>query len=260
MDYHIIIPARYASTRFPGKPLVDIAGMSMLEHTWRRASQSAARSVIIATDDQRVYAAASEFCDQVMMTRSSHQSGTDRLAEVVQKMAWEADTLVVNVQGDEPLVKPKHIDQVAKALSVAKDAGISTLKYAIQSYAELFDPNLVKVVCDAEGYALYFSRAPIPWLRDDFQTLSGSFEISRPFPANTFYRHIGMYAYRVKTLLQYPALAPAPLESLESLEQLRAMFNGIRIMVVETDEQPGHGVDVPADLEIVSRLIEKEQE
>ncbi|MFK5892520.1 MAG: 3-deoxy-manno-octulosonate cytidylyltransferase [Pseudomonadota bacterium] len=253
--YNIVIPARYASSRLPGKPLLEIAGKTMLQHTYERACLSCAEKVIIATDDERILASARLYTDDVLLTSEHHQSGTDRLAEVVEQQGWDDETIIVNVQGDEPLILSEHIEQVADLLVTHADAGISTLSYRIQSTSELFDPNVVKVVCDVNGYALYFSRAVIPWHRDEF--------VESRIPQKTllqntpYYRHIGMYAYRANTLKVYQSLKPIPLEQAESLEQLRALYYGIKIIVSETDKQPGHGVDIHADLKLVEQLMQR---
>ncbi|MFK5983952.1 MAG: 3-deoxy-manno-octulosonate cytidylyltransferase [Pseudomonadota bacterium] len=254
-SYNIIIPARYASSRLPAKPLIKIAGKTMLQHTYERACLSQAEEVIIATDDKRILESTKQYTENVILTSNNHQSGTDRLAEVVDKLSWHDNTIVVNVQGDEPLILAEHIQQVADMLNNQQDAGISTLCYRIQSIDDLFNPNIVKVVCDINGYALYFSRAPIPWNRDEFGELK-----TKPteLPENTaYFRHIGMYAYRAKTLRKYQSLKSIEIEQTESLEQLRAMYYGIKIVVGETQKQPGHGVDVEADLKRVERLLQQ---
>jgi len=255
--YNIVIPARYASSRLPGKPLLEIAGKTMLQHTYERACSSDADKVLIATDDKKILNSARLYTDDVVLTSKDHQSGTDRLAEVVNLQEWDDETIIVNVQGDEPLILSEHIKQVADLLANHVDAGISTLSYRIQTMAELFDPNVVKVVTDREGYALYFSRAVIPWNRDEFGDKSKLRVID--LPKNTdYFRHIGLYAYRANTLKQYSSLKTVSLEQAESLEQLRAMYYGIKIMVGETDKQPGHGVDVLSDLKQVEQLIQSQ--
>jgi len=255
-DFKIVIPARYASTRLAAKPLRAIAGKTMLQHTFERACSSAAEEVYIATDDPRIETSARQYTKNVVMTLSSHQSGTERLAEVVEKLAWQDDVIVVNVQGDEPLILPQHINSVAQALNDNPAAGIATLCYQIQSAEELFDPNVVKVVRDKQDFALYFSRAVIPWYRDKFA--DGRPYGSQELPDDMdFYRHIGIYAYRVKVLRDYCHLDSTTIERVESLEQLRALSHGIKIHVGLTAEQPGHGVDVEKDLEIVEQLLSK---
>ncbi len=255
-NYNIVIPARYASSRLPGKPLLEIAAKTMLQHTYERACQSAAEKVIIATDDEKILNSASLYTNDVIMTSKHHQSGTDRLAEVVQQQSWDDDTIVVNVQGDEPLILSEHIQQVADLLASHPDAGISTLKYRIQTIDELFDPNVVKVVTDSKGYALYFSRAVIPWNRDEF---ADTCQLKKLLLAQqiVYFRHIGLYAYRAKTLTTYQSLESIALEQAESLEQLRALYYGIRIIVGKTDKQPGHGVDVQADLAQVEKQLQQ---
>ncbi|MCB1737369.1 MAG: 3-deoxy-manno-octulosonate cytidylyltransferase [Gammaproteobacteria bacterium] len=250
MAFSVVVPARYASSRLPGKPLQDIAGLPMVEHVRRRGLEAGAQHVIVATDDARIEVAIREHGGEAMMTSPEHASGTDRLAEVAQRMKWADDTIVVNVQGDEPLIDPALIRQVAEALESHPKAGIATLAVRIHTAGELFDPNVVKVVFDHDGYALYFSRAPIPWDRDAFN-LSRD-ELSERAP---HYRHIGLYAYRAGFLHRYTQLPPAPIEQAESLEQLRALWNGVAIHVSVTEQPPGHGVDTPADLEKVRAML-----
>jgi len=248
--FNIVIPARYASTRLEGKPLRLIAGKSMLQHTFERSSLSRAEKVYIATDDERIESSVKAYTDNVVMTSAEHQSGTERLAEVVDKLTWDGETIVVNVQGDEPLILAEHINSVAQALIDNPEAGIATLCYQVQSGEELFDPNVVKVVRDNQNFALYFSRAVIPWHRDKFT--DGNIEL----PEDTeYFRHIGIYAYRANILRKYSQLPSTPLEKIESLEQLRALANGIKIHVGVTAEQPGHGVDVEKDIELVEALL-----
>jgi len=201
-SYNIVIPARYASSRLPGKPLLEIAGKTMLQHTYERACLSDADEVLIATDDKKILQSAKLYTDNIVLTSKNHQSGTDRLAEVVKLQNWHDETIIVNVQGDEPLILSEHIKQVADLLANHVDAGISTLSYRIQTMDELFDPNVVKVVSNAEGYALYFSRAVIPWNRDEFADKSKLNKIDLP-SNSAYFRHIGMYAYRAKTLKQH---------------------------------------------------------
>ncbi len=240
--FKVAIPARYASTRLPGKPLRAIAGRPMIEHVWRLACASGADEVVIATDDARIKEAAESFGARAVMTRADHASGTDRLAELATTLGWPPEAIVVNVQGDEPLLPPALIGATAGLLEARPDAGIATLAVPLAEH-ELFDPNAVKVVCDAAGTALYFSRATIPWARDAFA--AGS----RALPAGIAYRrHVGLYAYRVATLRRYPQLAASPLEQAEALEQLRALWHGIPIAVLELPEAPPAGVDTEADL------------
>lgn len=248
MKFKVVIPARYASTRLPGKPLLEIAGKPMIQHVYERAQESGADEVVIATDDQRIADKAAEFGDQVCMTSARHPSGTDRIAEVVEQMKWPEDTIVVNVQGDEPTMPASLINQVARDMDSHPDAVITTLSAPIGDRDVLFDPHLVKVVTDAEGYALYFSRAPIPWHREEL------LHPDRPLPDTTpFDRHIGLYAYRAGFLKRYVDWPHAPLEQAESLEQLRVLWHGEKIHVSTATEEPGHGVDTQADLKRVEK-------
>lgn len=237
MTFSVIIPARYASSRFPGKPLVDLGGKPMVVRVCERAAQSGASAVHVATDDERIASAVKSHGFKVVMTRAEHASGTDRLAEAADELRLRGDHIVVNVQGDEPLIEPALIRQVVDRLGTAD---MATACHAIHDAASLDNPNVVKVVMDASGHALYFSRSRIPYPREE--------------PA-ACYRHAGIYAYRVAFLKRYAALAPAPLEKAEALEQLRALWHGHRIAVVvsETDIPPG--VDTPQDLEAVRRML-----
>lgn len=252
MGFSVIIPARFASTRFPGKPLADINGQPMIQHVYNRACQSEAERVIVATDDQRIADVADSFGAEVCMTQVDHPSGTDRLQEVVAKLGFYADDIVVNVQGDEPLIPPRVINQVAHNLKAEPEASIATLSEPIEDIDTLLNPNVVKVVADARGMALYFSRAPIPWPRDAFA--QSKTEMPDGF---NWQRHIGIYAYRVKMLNEFVRWQPAPIETTESLEQLRAMWNGQRIHVAVADELPPPGVDTPEDLERLRALLKK---
>jgi 3-deoxy-manno-octulosonate cytidylyltransferase (CMP-KDO synthetase) len=247
--FAVVIPARYASTRLPGKTLLDIGGRPMLAHVHDLARASGADPVIVATDDERVAVAAEAFGARVRMTSPRHASGTDRAAEVVAEEGWGDAQVVVNVQADEPLLPPALVVQVAQDLAAFEEAGIATLRTSIDDAGSVFDPSVVKVVCDEREFALYFSRAPIPWHRDAFAQ-----DRSLP-PGSRFDRHIGLYAYRAGTLRALAARAPAAIESAESLEQLRALHAGIRIRVPVARELPGHGVDTPADLERVRALV-----
>ena len=255
--FKIVIPARYGSSRLPGKPLKLIAGKPMIQHTYERAAQSQAQEVLIATDDPRIADAASRFTDNIIMTSLEHSSGTERLAEVVELKSWPDDTIIVNVQGDEPLVSPQHIELVAEALENHAKAGLATLATPIHSLAEVFDANAVKVIMDHQGYALYFSRAVMPWARDAF-TMDAAEKQHVTTLANegNWFRHIGMYAYRAATLRQYMTLKPCMLEKTEALEQLRVLYNGIAIHVSIVHEQPGHGVDVEADIAKVEKILQ----
>lgn len=255
MSYRIVIPARFASTRLPGKPLADIGGKPMIVRVVEAAMRSAARSVHVATDDERVADAVRASGHDVLMTRADHLSGTDRIAEVAQTLGWNDDEIVVNVQGDEPQLDPSLIDAVAFALEADTTAAMATAAHELQSAGEYFNPNVVKVVCDANGRALYFSRAPIPWDRDGFAATRT--ELPARLGAQ---RHIGLYAYRVSFLRSYGSLAVSPLEQIESLEQLRAMWHGHAIRVVASDHAPAPGVDTAEDLERVRRFFDVARE
>ncbi len=250
MEFLVIIPARYASERLPGKPLREIAGKTMIQHVYERATASGAAGVVVATDDERIEKTVKSFGGDVCMTASTHRSGSERLAEVVALRGYRDEQTIVNLQGDEPLMPAELIRQVAQDLHGNRRADISTLCSRIHSAVELFDPHAVKVVLDAAGYALYFSRAPIPWDRDAFAVTT------EQLPENCeHYRHVGLYAYRAGYLKQYIALPSSPLERLESLEQLRVLWHGGRIHVAEAKCFPGHGVDTPADLEKAAKLL-----
>ena len=250
MDYTVIIPARMASSRLPDKPLADIAGLPMVVRVAQRAAQSGAHRVVVAADDPRVVAACQQHGISALLTRQDHVSGSDRLAEACELLGLHDDALVVNVQGDEPLLPPALIEDVARVLAERPEADMGTAAHAIHELAEFTNPNVVKVVMDARQLALYFSRAPIPWWRDGQQ--EGSFK-ALPSPAPL--RHIGIYSYRAGFLRRFPQLPPAPIESLESLEQLRALWHGHRIAVHVTDAAPGPGVDTAADLERVRGIF-----
>lgn len=248
--FHVIIPARYASTRLPGKPLLDIAGKPMIQRVWEQARKSQALSVTVATDDPRIAQACSAFGAQVVMTRSDHPSGTDRLQEVVAQMGLDSDACVVNVQGDEPMIPPSLIDQVAANLLAHPEASIATLAEPLSDIESVFNPNVVKLVTDHQGFALYFSRAPMPWCRDAFN------EQPRAIPEGmVFRRHIGLYAYKVGFLHDYVKWAPSPLELAESLEQLRALWFGCRIQVADACEVPAPGIDTQDDLDRVRAML-----
>lgn len=243
--FKVVIPARYASTRLPGKPLLKIGGRPMLQYVHEQALQSGADEVIVATDDQRIRDAANGFGATVCMTSVAHESGTERLAEVAEQMAWDDQSIVVNVQGDEPLLPPALIRQVAEGLAGHPQAAVATLAYPIEQADEVTDPNIVKVVLDNAGYALYFSRAPIPCRRDASFTAD--------VPASL--RHIGLYAYRAGFLKSYQQLQPSPLEGAEKLEQLRVLSHGLKIFVAIASEMPGHGVDTESDLQRIEKLL-----
>ncbi len=251
MSFTIVIPARYASSRLPGKPLLDLAGKTMLQRVWERAGASSAQRVVIATDDERINAAAQEFGAEVMLTRPDHPSGTDRIAEVVQRLELGDDAIVVNVQGDEPLIPAEVIEQVAANLAAHPEASIATLSESIDDPGTLQDPNAVKVVADRRGMALYFSRASIPWPRDhDWST--------GEMPPGSWFRHIGLYAYRVAFLHRYTGWSAAPLERCESLEQLRALYEGERIHVEEACVPVPGGVDTADDLAALRQRLGQE--
>ncbi len=250
MSYSVVIPARYGSTRLPGKPLLDIGGKPMVQRVWEQASLSGAEEVIVATDDKRIEEVANRFGATVCMTDPGHPSGTDRLQQVASMRGWEDEHIVVNVQGDEPLMPPALIDQVAKNLGAHPEAAIATLCEPIENHAELTNPNAVKVVTDVDGLALYFSRATIPWPREAFSNDTDA------MPEGHWHRHIGIYAYRTAFLHRYVTWFPAPLEQLEQLEQLRALYQGERIHVAPAVEKVPAGVDTPEDLEAVRRQLQ----
>src|SRR5450755_1864384 len=248
--FTVLIPARYASTRLPGKPLLDIAGKPMVVRVAERARASGAARVVVATDDERILSAVADHGIEVLMTRSSHPTGTDRLAEAAAQLGLDDKAIVVNVQGDEPLLEPELIHSVADTLTAHADASIATACHLIDDPTEAFNPNVVKVVLDRAGYALYFSRATIPWARDAFAADLHSIPAGLPL-----YRHYGLYAYRVGFLRQYPSLQPAPIERFEALEQLRVLWHGYRIVVRITRGTPAPGVDTQEDLERVRALF-----
>jgi len=247
--FTVVIPARQASTRLPGKMLADIAGIPMVVRVGQRALASGASSVLIATDDQLIARAAQAFGLNALMTSADHPSGTDRLAEAVQHLGLPDEAIVVNVQGDEPLIDPQLIHRVAELLAQDLEVSIATCAAPIADAKDFFNPNIVKVVCDSNQRALYFSRAPIPWDRDAFAESQQVLDTS--FPA---LHHIGLYAYRVGFLKKFPSLPRGVLEGIESLEQLRALEHGYKIAVLKTPTHPGAGVDTQADLDRV-RLI-----
>lgn len=256
MSYTVVIPARYASTRLPGKPLADIGGKPMIAHVHDRACESRAGRVIIATDDHRIEAACRAFGAEVVMTSAGHASGTDRLEEVARLMNFGPDERVVNVQGDEPLIPPELIDQVAANLEAHPDAAIATLCEPISDPASVFNPNVVKVVFDHRGMAHYFSRAPIPWARDAWSAPDGEKQLPEGVG---YYRHIGIYGYRVSLLRNFVTWPPAAMEVTESLEQLRALYNGARIHVEEACRVPPSGVDTEQDLERLRQTMAAQQ-
>lgn len=243
VSYTVIIPARLASTRLPNKPLADIGGLPMIVRVAQRAARSSAGLVVVATDAPAVAAACAAHGVRALMTRADHLSGSDRLAEAVEQLDLADDAAVVNVQGDEPLISPAMIDACAATLAAQPDCVVATVAHALTEPSEFANPNVVKLVTDKAGRALYFSRAPIAWWRDG---------AGQP---NQALRHVGMYAYRAGFLRRFPTLAVSPLEQIESLEQLRVLWHGERIAVHVSAEHPGPGVDTPEDLERVRRLI-----
>jgi 3-deoxy-manno-octulosonate cytidylyltransferase (CMP-KDO synthetase) len=243
VGFTVLIPARLASTRLPDKPLADIAGRPMVVRVAERARRSAATRVVVAADDLRITEACKAHGVEALLTRNDHASGSDRLAEACELLRLSDRDVVVNVQGDEPLIDPLLIDAVAALLEAKPAASMSTAAHPIADVAEFTNPNVVKAVLDAEGFALYFSRAPVPWWRDGFA--AGAMALPSPAPL----RHVGIYGYRAGFLRQFPRLAPAPMEQTEALEQLRAMWHGHRIAVHVTPDAPGVGVDTPEDLE-----------
>jgi 3-deoxy-manno-octulosonate cytidylyltransferase (CMP-KDO synthetase) len=251
MRVRVVIPARYASSRLPGKPLADIAGQPMIVRVAAAASLARTEGVWVATDDQRIFDAVRQHGFDAVMTRANHVSGTDRIAEVSAQLKWNDADIVVNVQGDEPLLDPVLIESVAAALRDDPEAAMATASHPLAAVDDFFNPNVVKVVCDARGRALYFSRAPIPWDRDQFADRRDALPAN--FPAR---RHIGLYAYRVSFLRRFGQLAASPLERCESLEQLRALWHGYPIQVISVDHPPVPGVDTAEDLERVRRLFD----
>jgi 3-deoxy-manno-octulosonate cytidylyltransferase (CMP-KDO synthetase) len=246
MNFTVLIPARLKSTRLPDKPLADIHGAPMVVRVAQQAARSKASRVVVAGDDARIVEACRTHGVHALLTRADHVSGSDRLAEACEQLGLDGDAIVVNVQGDEPLISTGMIDHCAQLLHARTDCVMSTVAHAIDDAAEYANPNVVKVVCDAAGRALYFSRASIPHWRDR----PGAADLSTPPPL----RHVGLYAYRAAFLRRFPTLAHAPLESLESLEQLRVLWHGERIAVHVSDDRPGPGVDTPADLERVRAI------
>lgn len=251
--FKVVIPARYASTRLPGKPLLDIAGKPMVVRVAEQAAASGAEEALVATDHPLIAEAVLQHGFEVIMTRADHVSGTDRLAEVASQRGWRADEIIVNVQGDEPLIAPALIRSVAENLVHHAEAAVATACHPINQQAEIANPNIVKVVSDKFGYALYFSRAPIPYRRDASSTALDSLASIQA------YRHIGIYAYRAHFLHIYSQLPPAQIEQYESLEQLRVLWHGHRISVAVSEDAPAAGVDTFDDLERVRRLWGKRE-
>lgn len=245
MSFKVVIPARYASSRLPGKPLLDIAGKPMVIRVAEQANKSGAETIVIATDFDKIMQVAETHGIDAVMTRVDHQSGTDRIAEVAEQLNWADDDIVVNVQGDEPLIDPVLIQEVALTLAHSREAVMATACHAINDEASMLNPNVVKVVMNAEGHALYFSRSPIPYPRDEThkQNIKA-------------HRHVGIYAYRVGFLKQYADLSITALEQIESLEQLRVLHHGYKIAVTVTDNAPATGVDTQADLDYVRSVFQ----
>jgi len=247
VTFKVVIPARYASTRLPGKPLLDIAGKPMVIRVAEQAAKSGANEIVIATDFEKICHIAAQYDIKAVMTRIDHASGTDRIAEVADKLNWADDDIVVNVQGDEPLIEPTLIQEVAQHLANSTDAVMATACHAIHEETALLNPNIVKVVIDANGNALYFSRAPIPYPRDELHKNNIQ-----------AYRHIGIYAYRVGFLKKYAQLSATELEKIESLEQLRVLHHGYKIGVTITKNAPASGVDTQEDLDYVRNLFKQQ--
>jgi 3-deoxy-manno-octulosonate cytidylyltransferase (CMP-KDO synthetase) len=249
MKFNVVIPARLGSTRLPRKVLREVAGRPLVQHVWDAARRTRADEVVIATDDAEVREACRAFGADVQMTSARHPSGTDRIHEVARKRGWSASTIVVNLQGDEPLMPPALVRRAAQLLAADRGADIATLCHPLRSLEEWLNPNVVKVVMDGQGRALYFSRAPIPWQRD------GATREAPRLPQGLAFRHIGLYAYRVAALARFSKLAPALLERAEALEQLRALAAGMAIKVGITRDPPPRGVDTEEDMEAVKALL-----
>ncbi len=250
LRFKVVIPARYGSTRLPGKPLINIAGKPMITHVCERAQLAGAEEVVVATDDERIMKTVTDLGIRAIMTRPDHQSGTERINEVAELCGWSGSDVIVNVQGDEPLILPATIQELAAVLAGQQQAGIATLAAKILDHEEIFNPNAVKVVLNKDGYALYFSRAPIPWDRDGFAQQSK--HVSEKMP---YYRHIGMYAYTVDFLKRYCKWEPSVLETVESLEQLRILWHGEAVKVKVVAKTPPAGVDTTEDLVRIEELI-----
>lgn len=247
MTFKVVIPARYASTRLPGKPLLEIAGKPMVAHVVEKAIASGAETVVVATDDSRIESAVTALGYEVVMTSASHQSGTDRIAEVVEIMNWANDEVIVNVQGDEPLIEPDIIASVAASLHRNTDCVCSTACFKLSATNDFYNPNVVKVVLSKFGKAMYFSRAPIPFPRDSSQDVELTWDA---------YQHIGLYAYRVGFLKTYNSLPATELEQVEKLEQLRILHHGYQMIVHQVDGRPAPGIDTPEDLEQVRQQLQ----
>ncbi len=250
LPFKVVIPARYGSTRLPAKPLLPIAGKPMIAHVCERAQEAGADDIIVATDDERIFQTVMALGIKAVMTRVDHQSGTERIAEVAQLCGWAAHDVIVNLQGDEPLIPPEIIREVALALASQQHAGIATLAAKIIDDDEIFNPNAVKVVLNQQGYALYFSRAPIPWDRANFSPTGGT-----PSKTMPWLRHIGLYAYTVGFLQRYCQWDASVLESIEALEQLRILWHGEAVLVKVIDKTPAAGVDTQDDLRRVEQVL-----
>ena len=248
--FKVVIPARYGSSRLPGKPLLNIAGKPMVLHVCDRAKEAGAAQIVVATDDERILDVVKKYGFDAVMTSAGHESGTERLAEVAEIKQWDNEDIIVNLQGDEPLIPAEYITLVANSLAQQVFAGIATLAAEIVETEEIFNPNAVKVVLDKKNYALYFSRAAIPWDREEFQQKK-----QQSAKTGTYLRHIGLYAYRVRFLQRYVQWEPSALEKIEMLEQLRILWQGEKILVAKVDKAPEAGVDTEEDLLRVERCI-----
>ncbi|NKF22475.1 3-deoxy-manno-octulosonate cytidylyltransferase [Solimonas marina] len=247
--FKVVIPARLGSTRLPRKVLREIAGKPVVQHVWEAARKAGADEVIVATDSDEVRVACEAFGADVRLTAPTHNSGTDRANEIARQAGWDASTIVVNLQGDEPMMPPALVAQAAQLLADDPQAHIASLCHPLQSVDEWLNPNVVKLVMDRRGYAMYFSRAPIPWRRE------GASREQPRLPSGLAFRHIGLYAYRVAALTEFSELSPAPLEDCEALEQLRALTHGFRIRMGITETPPPRGIDTEEDLQAVERLF-----
>lgn len=254
MAYTIVIPARFASTRFPGKPLEKLAGKPIIEHVYRRATNSGASRIIVATDDQRIADTAAGFDADVCMTSTEHQSGTERINEVIQQRNIPDDEIIVNLQGDEPLMPAACLDQVAGLLASDNAAVMASLSTPIKASEDIFNSNIVKVIVNMHGQAIYFSRAPIPWQRGSFETRTADTSIDFHWQ-----RHIGLYAYRAAYIKRYIKLPAAPIETIESLEQLRVLWHGDRIAMAQASTIPGPGIDTREELEKAEKYLSEMQ-
>lgn len=258
IPFKIVIPARYASTRLPGKPLQKLNGTPLIEHVYNAASKTQASEIIVATDNTEILNTVTSFGGVAVMTKADHPSGTDRINEVATILNWDSSAIVVNLQGDEPLVKTDNIHSLVELLETNKSADMATLAVKFKSIDDVVNPNNVKVVMDNDNFALYFSRAPIPWVRDSFD-LNILTNPNTNIADTSFYSHIGLYAYRVKTLQQFAKLPPSPLEIAESLEQLRILSNGMKIIVKVSSDSVAHGVDTAEDLLAVEKLLQAQE-